>query len=84
MDELPQLFNILQNNMSFIGPRPLLVEYLERYTNYEKKRHAVKPLREGTEFWRTRFLVVRYFLCFRFQMGPTKRPKKVTSKASKL
>ena len=43
LDELPQLFNILENNMSFIGPRPLLVEYLKMYSNYEKKRHLVKP-----------------------------------------
>lgn len=43
IDELPQLFNILKNNMSFIGPRPLLVEYLKKYSNYEKKRHKVKP-----------------------------------------
>ena len=43
LDELPQLFNVLKGEMSFIGPRPLLVEYLPLYNNEQKKRHDVKP-----------------------------------------
>lgn len=43
IDELPQLFNILRGEMSFIGPRPLLVQYLERYTSEQLRRHEVTP-----------------------------------------
>jgi undecaprenyl phosphate N,N'-diacetylbacillosamine 1-phosphate transferase len=43
LDEIPQLINILLGNMSFVGPRPLLVKYLPYYTNTEKRRHSVKP-----------------------------------------
>ena len=43
LDELPELFNIFIGNMSIVGPRPLLVRYLERYNEEQKHRHDVRP-----------------------------------------
>ncbi len=43
MDEIPELFNILKGDMSLIGPRPLLVQYLPYYTETERHRHDVRP-----------------------------------------
>lgn len=43
LDELPQLMNVIKGDLSLVGPRPLLVEYLPLYNERQKKRHSVKP-----------------------------------------
>lgn len=43
LDELPEIFNILKGDMSFVGPRPLSVKYLPYYNEFEKQRHDVRP-----------------------------------------
>lgn len=43
VDELPELFNILKGDMAIVGPRPLLVQYLDRYDEHQARRHEVRP-----------------------------------------
>lgn len=70
LDELPELINIFRGDMSFIGPRPLLPEYLNYYEEWERERHNVRPGLTGYAqvkgrnmlLWRERFAFDQYYV----------------------
>lgn len=77
LDELPELFNILKGDMSIVGPRPLLVEYLDLYNDEQKHRHDVRPGLTGLAqtngrneiSWESRFLLdIEYVNALSFLM----------------
>lgn len=70
LDELPELWNVLMGHMSLVGPRPLLPEYLSRYSTEQKRRHDVRPGITGlaqvsgrnAQTWRERFALDLWYV----------------------